>query len=133
MSFIAFGLGGSLSDLLRLGFESGEAAVADAASVWAFILSNGKSAGENVVEILAGINVLLARSCFEDQAQGVYTYGDIMRILAAFAAGKTHIVQGGAGAANVKFDAIDDSGTVIDADMQGSERINVTLTPTEST
>lgn len=106
---------------------------ASAAAVWAYVLPNGKSAGQNLVEINAGIAELLSRSCLDDQVQGMYTLGDAVRILLAVAAGTSHITALGSGAARVRFDAIDGSGVVVDADMQGSERTGVTLTPNEST
>lgn len=134
MKFLVFGLGGSPADLLRLGMEAGPAGTgASAAQVWAYVLSNGKTAGQNLVEINAGIATLLARNCFDEQIQGTFTAADVLRILAAVAAGESRITALGSGAANVQFDAIDGSGVVVDADMQGSERTGVTLTPDEST
>lgn len=106
---------------------------ASAAAVWAYVLSNGKSAGQNVVEIAAALELLLARSCLDDQVQGAYTAGDALRILLAVAAGKSTITALGGGAATVEFQAVDDSGVVVSATMDGSERTAVTLTPTEST
>lgn len=103
-----------------------------AAAIWAYVLSNGKSAGQNVVEINAGIEALLARNCFDEQIQGTYTAADVLRILAAVAAGKTTIAASGGGAAHVEFQAIDDSGVTVAAEMAGSERADVTLTPHES-
>lgn len=133
MKFLVFGLGGSPADLLRLGMEAGAAAPgASAAQVWAYVLSNGKTAGQNLVEINAGITALLARNCFDEQIQGSFTAADVLRILAAVAAGQTRITSHGGGAATVQFDAIDGSGLVVDASMQGSERTGVTLTPNES-
>jgi hypothetical protein len=106
---------------------------ASAAEVWAYVLSNGKSAGQTLVETLAGIETLLARNCLDEQVQGAYTAADALRILLAVAAGKTTIVPLGANAATVEFQAVDDSGVVVSATMAGSERTAVTLTPTEST
>jgi len=104
-----------------------------AAEVWAYVLSNGKSAGQTLVETLQGIEVLLARNCLDEQVQGAYTAVDALRILLAVAAGKTTINALGGGAAIVEFQAVDDSGVVVSATMDGSERTAVTLTPTEST
>lgn len=106
---------------------------ASAAEVWAYVLSNGKSAGQTLVETLAGIEVLLSRNCLDEQVQGAYTAADALRILLAVAAGKTTINALGGGAATVEFQAVDDSGVVVSATMAGSERTAVTLTPTEST
>lgn len=111
---------------------SGAPAGASAAQIWSYVLSNGKSAGQNVVEILAGINLLLARSCVDENVQGGYTVGDVLRILAAVAAGKTTITPLGGELATVEFEAIDDSVTTVTASMDGSERTSVTLDPTES-
>lgn len=106
---------------------------ASAAEIWAYVLSNGKSAGQTLVETLSGIEVLLARNCLDEQVQGAYTAADALRILLAVAAGKTTINALGGGAAVVEFQAVDDSGVVVSATMAGSERTAVTLTPTEST
>lgn len=106
---------------------------ASAAAVWAYVLPNGKSAGQNLVEINNGVLELLARSCLDDQVQGSFTVGDVLRILVSVAAGTSRITALGGGAAQVQFDAIDGSGVVVDADMQGSERTAVALTPNEST
>lgn len=108
-------------------------ATASAAEVWAYVLSNGKSAGQTLVETLSGIETLLARNCLDEQVQGAYTAADALRILLAVAAGKTTINALGGGAAVVEFQAVDDSGVVVSATMDGSERTAVTLTPTEST
>ena len=106
---------------------------ASAAAIWAYVLPNGKSAGQTLVETLSGIEVLLARNCLDEQVQGAYTAADALRILLAVAAGKTTINALGGGAAMVEFQAVDDSGVVVSATMAGSERTAVTLTPTEST
>lgn len=106
---------------------------ASAAEIWAYVLGNGKSAAQNLIELNEGLAELLSRSCLDDQVQGAYTAGDALRILLAVAAGKTTITPTGDAAATVEFQAIDDSGVVVSADMQGSERVAVTLTPTEST
>lgn len=103
---------------------------ASAAQIWAYVLPNGKTAGQNLSEVNDGIAALLAMpSCLETQIEGLFTAADILRILAAVAAGKTTIAGGGGGAAQVAFRAIDDSRTAVDASMQGSERIDVTIDP----
>lgn len=106
---------------------------ASAAEIWAYVLANGKSAAQNLIDLNAGMAELLSRSCLDDQVQGAYTAGDALRILLAVAAGKTTITPTGESAATVEFQAIDDSGVVVSASMQGSERAAVVLTPTEST
>lgn len=102
---------------------------ASAGAVWAYMLSNGKSAGQNLVEINAGIAELLARNCFDEPIAGAFTAGDILRILAAIQAGKSHITRLGSNAAQVSFEAIDDSGTTVSAEMNVSQRTTVTLNP----
>lgn len=92
--------------------------------IWAHTLPNGKSARSALAE---------ASDLLQEQIQGAFSVADVLRILAAVAAGKTTINDLGGGAAQVQFDAIDESGTVVEADMQNSERIAVTLTPNEST
>lgn len=54
---------------------------------------------------------------------GTYTAEDVMKILAALAAGKTSITG-----TNVKFRDLADTTDVIDANMTGSERTTVTIT-----
>lgn len=106
---------------------------ASAAEIWAYVLANGKSAAQNMIDLNEGMAELLSRSCLDDQVQGAYTAADALRILLAVAAGKTTINSLGGGAATVEFQAVDDSGVVVSATMAGSERTAVTLTPTEST
>ena len=106
---------------------------ASAAEIWAYVLANGKSAAQNLIDLNDGMAELLTRSCLDDQVQGAYTAADALRILLAVAAGKTTITPTGDNAATVEFQAIDDSGVVVSASMQGSERTDVVLTPTEST
>ncbi len=60
---------------------------------------------------------------------GSYTAADIMRILVAVAAGQTTITDLGGGNATVVFRDLNDTVDRVDADMIGSERINVTIIP----
>jgi hypothetical protein len=55
--------------------------------------------------------------------------GDILRILAAVAAGKTAIVSSGGGAATVTFRDVADASDIVVATMAGSERTAVALSP----
>jgi hypothetical protein len=96
---------------------------ASASQIWAYVLSNGKSAGQNLVE---NNTMLLALT---GAVEGSYTMFDILKILAAVAAGKTRITDLGSGNAHVEFDHIDESGVAVEAEMSGSERTDVTLTP----
>jgi hypothetical protein len=70
-----------------------------------------------------------ATDIWEYPIQGSFTALDVLRILAAVAAGKTTIDALGAGLADVTFRAIDDTQTVVAASMDDSERTEVTLTP----
>lgn len=92
--------------------------------IWNHQLPNGETARHALMEASQMLNA---------QIQGPYTMADVLRILAAVAAGKTTIVDLGSGAATVTFQAIDESGPVVVADMQGSERLSLALTPIEST
>jgi hypothetical protein len=106
---------------------------ASAAQVWAYVLSNGKTAGENLVEVNEGIAALLAMPhCLETPIAGIFTAADVLRILAAVAAGTSSIQALGGGAARVTFDGIDGTADMVDADMQGSERTSVTIDPGET-
>jgi len=58
-----------------------------------------------------------------------YTAADIMRILAAVAAGKDTVVKTGSGSATVTFRSIDDSADRVVGQMSASRRVAVTLTP----
>jgi hypothetical protein len=51
MNLITFGLLGTPSELLGLGFVPGQNIGPSPAAVWAYVLPNGKSAGQNVAEI----------------------------------------------------------------------------------
>lgn len=54
MSLIGLGLGGSAAEFLGLGFLPGAAAPgASAAQIWAYVLPNGKSAKQTLVEVHA--------------------------------------------------------------------------------
>ena len=55
------------------------------------------------------------------------TAAEIMRIILAVQTGKTTIVDTGGGTATVTFRDVDDSKNRVSADMDGSERIDVTL------
>ena len=61
--------------------------------------------------------------------EGSYTAADILRILAAVAAGTTTIVDLGGGDATVTFKGLDGSTDRVVADMTDSERVTMTLDP----
>lgn len=102
---------------------SGAPPGATAAQIWNYVLSNGKTAGQNLVE---NNTMLLALT---GAIEGSYTSSDLLRIIAAVAAGKTRITDLGGGAAHVEFDAVDGSEVRVAAEMDGSERTAVTITP----
>lgn len=112
--------------------DGGDAAApgASAAAVWAYVLSNGKSAGQNLVEVNTGIAALLAApGCLETTVIGPLNAIEALRILLAVAAGKTTITQGAPGAATVEFRHVDDSDVAVTAEMEGSERVDVVTNP----
>ncbi len=53
----------------------------------------------------------------------------LLRVVAAVAAGKTVILSPAPGSAHVTFKTISDTGVIVDADVVGSERTLVTITP----
>lgn len=61
--------------------------------------------------------------------EGTYTAAEVMRMLAAVAAGKTTIVDNGNNTATVVFRDLEDTVDRVTAEMDGSERTNVTLSP----
>lgn len=93
---------------------------ASPAQIWAYVLGNGKSAGQNLVEVNAALTGVLA---------GGVTLAEALSILLAVAAGKSTIIPLGNGAAHVEFRAIDDSKVVVSAEMTGSSRSEVNLDP----
>jgi hypothetical protein len=62
-------------------------------------------------------------------AETGFTYGDLIRLLAAYAMGKTTVLKTGNKTATVTFRAVDDSADRIVGNVVGSERTSVTLTP----
>lgn len=61
MNVIGLGLGQSASQFLGLGFLPGEPAPgASAAEIWAYVLSNGKTAGQTAVETHAMLTAMTA-------------------------------------------------------------------------
>jgi hypothetical protein len=89
------------------------------------------SALANMIAIAGGPDPLspqgLANAVWERQVDGSVTSEEILRVLAAVAAGKTTIDDLGGGAATVVFRNLTDALDRVTADMQDSERIDVTL------
>ena len=71
----------------------------------------------------------LANAVWQKTIDGPVTGEEILRVLAAVAAGKTTIADLGGGAATVVFRNLTDALDRVTADMQDSERIDVTLIP----
>lgn len=61
--------------------------------------------------------------------EGSYSAKDLLRILVAVAAGKTVIVRLGKNHGMVTYRNVTDTGDMIEAEMQSSERVVVTITP----
>jgi hypothetical protein len=59
-----------------------------------------------------------------------FSYAEVLRILSAVATGKTTIVDNGGGSATVTFRDLSDTKDRVVAEMDGSERIDVTRDPT---
>lgn len=91
-----------------------------ASAIWAYVLPNGKSAGQNLAEI----NTLLT-----GEIDGGLDFMAAMQVLLAVAAGRTRITALGGGAAHVEFDAAGGTDLRVAAEMQGSERVTVDITP----
>jgi hypothetical protein len=70
----------------------------------------------------------LANAVWQKSIDGPITGEEILRVLAAVAAGKTTIDDLGGGAATVVFRNLTDALDRVSADMQDSERIDVSLT-----
>lgn len=101
-----------------------------ASDIWAYVLSNGETAEQTVLDIQADLDTLLAAPSFLDETlEAPFNARDLLRIIAAVAAGKTTIQPQGANQAHVEFRSLDDSHVVVAADMQGSTRATVVVTP----
>ncbi len=99
---------------------SGTPSGATAAQIWAYVLPNGLSAGQTLSQVHAALT---------GPIEGSFDFAESLRILLAVAAGKTRITNLGGGNASVEFDAAGGTDLRVQADMTGSERTDVTLTP----
>lgn len=100
---------------------SGTPSGATAAQIWAYVLPwNGLPAGQTLAEIHAALT---------GPIEGAFAFPDLLKIIAAVAAGNTRIVNNGDGTAHVEFDAAGGTDLRVAAEMTGSERTGVTLTP----
>lgn len=73
---------------------------------------------------VAGIAAAVWDSVFDG-----YKASDLLKIIAAVAAGKTIIVDHGDGTATVTYRSINDTHNTVVGEMTGSERTDVTLDP----
>lgn len=83
---------------------------------------------ENADAINVTVQCYPTEGQFEGTAEGSYTYGDLVRITAAVAVGKTDITSSD-GTATVVFRDVTDSSDIVTASVVGSERTSVTLNP----
>jgi len=97
--------------------------------------------GGDPIAYSAGVQTLLIQSAasrvvntsgggsdpWDSVIESGYTAGEILKVLAAFAAGKTSITSLGGGDATVIFRDLGDTTDRIEAGMTGSERTTITL------
>jgi hypothetical protein len=100
-----------------------------AAAVWAYTLSNGKTAEQNLVENNDMLEALSALPNLDTPIEGMFSSADLLRVIAAVAAGKTSIESVSPGTATVEFRDVNDTETRVSAEMVGSERASVTINP----
>lgn len=107
-----------------LGSWPTSAGIADA--VWDEPIAGHLSAGSTGLSLN---NATAAGNPWAAVIEGAYTAQDILRILAAVAAGKDSITTLGSGNAIVTFRDITDTSNIVVANMTGSSRSTVTLAP----
>ncbi len=100
-----------------------------AAAVWAYTLSNGKTAEQTLVENNDMLEALSALPNLDTPIEGAFSSADLLRVIAAVAAGKTSIDSASPGTATVEFRDVNDTENRVSADMVGSERASVTINP----
>lgn len=83
----------------------------------------------NTNAVQATVQVYPQTLTWQQIIEGSYTAEDILRILAGIAAGQTNIVDQGSGAALVTFRDLSNASDIVEAQMQGSERQTVVVTP----
>lgn len=108
-----------------------QVSLSGAATESATLLAKASMSASIIVtgDVLNTANV--ADAVWDALAAGNYSYADLLRILAAVAAGKTTIVDLGGGMATVTFRDVNDTKNAVVADMDGSERTDVTLDGSE--
>jgi len=99
-------------------------------AVWTEAIADHSDVVGSTAEALA--NAAAAGNPWNAAIETGFTAGDIMRLLAAYAAGKTTIVKVGTKLHEITFRAIDDSNTRIASTVTDGERtaLTLTLTPT---
>lgn len=103
---------------------------ASAGQVWNYVLANGMTAQATLIDIQTNLQLLLAKPIGWDTVlETAFTAADLLRIIAAVAAGKTTISDEGNGNAHVEFTTVDETQVIVSAEMEGSERASVTITP----
>ena len=115
------GIGGMSADILVTGDILTTANVGS--SVWGALATlNNESGtmGEKLNDAGSASNP------WTEVIESGYTAAEILRIIAAYAAGKTTIVDNGDGTATVSFVGLDGTTDRIVADMDGSERSSIT-------
>lgn len=100
-----------------------------AAAVWSFVMSNGKTAHENVVDIHAMLAAAAEVPTLATPIEGAYSSIDLIKVISAVMAGKTSIDSSTPGSATVEFRDVNDTVVRVSADMVGSERVDVNITP----
>lgn len=93
---------------------------ASAAAVWNYVHGNGLSGTQMLMGIYAAIT---------QPIEGAHSMTDLIKFIAAVQVGVTRVNNLGGGAASVEFDAAGGTDLRVQADMQGSERVTVALTP----
>lgn len=102
--------------------------VAGAATVSANLTGIANASGTIEVGAAVGLTAgAVANAVWNEVIESGYSSSDILKVLAAFAAGKTSITALGGGDATVVFRDLGDTKDRIEAGMEGSERTSVTL------
>ncbi len=96
-------------------------------AISADVVAKGSLSGDIVVTGVSLSTANVADAVWTAVAETGFTYQEVIRILAAVAAGKTEIVDLGGGNATVTFRDVNDTKDRVVADMVGSERDSVTL------
>lgn len=100
-----------------------------AQSIWNFTLDNGYPSQAALIEAQADTEaLLLSPSDLDAVIETPHTAADLLRLLAAVAAGKTRITSQGS-ATHVEFDSVDGTAIRVAAETIDCERTALVLTP----